>query len=137
MKEDKGLTIICKKSVIVVPSNLRDKLLHQHHQGHPGMTKMKSTLRAAVYWPGLARDVENLCCTCDACVRTGSPDVAPLKVVADQERAPWDTLAVDVTGPSESTDGVTLFTVIDCLILTFPLRLRSPGSNLYCCHLLS
>lgn len=113
VKHDKGLTVICKGTAIIIPQDLRQRILKDHHQGHIGMTKMKASLRSVVYWPGLSKDVEEFCRTCDACVRFSAPDSSPMHPVADKEHKPWSAIAVDITGPSASTQGRTLFTVID------------------------
>lgn len=79
----------------VIPEKLRNKALTLAHIGHPGIVVMKRTLRRAVWWPGLDRDVENFCENCDACIlvaRKGAPE--PM-VRSDLPERPWQHLATD------------------------------------------
>ena len=128
LKQNNGLSLICRGDTVLIPEKFRLKILEDSHQGHPGMTKMKTFLRASVYWPGMSRDIELFCRRCDACVRLGSTDKGPMKAVADQETQPWHAIAVDLTGPSDSTDGETLLTVID-LYSRFPFAVRLPSGS--------
>ena len=93
---------------IVVPTQLRAKLLHIAHDmpaaGHLGIAKTKARLQRHFYWPGISSDVKDFCRTCDVCQRLGkgnSPSVAPLHslpVVSE----PFCQIAIDIIGPLPS-----------------------------------
>ena len=56
------------------------------HEGHLGMSRMKSLARVVVWWPGMDVDLENLAGRCQPCqVNRKSP--------------PWSRLHVDFAGP--------------------------------------
>ena len=63
-----------------MPKVLRDKVVILAHEGHQGVMKTKYQLRRKVWWPGIDKDVENLCKVCHGCQVTSScdpPDLMP------------------------------------------------------------
>ena len=49
---------------VVVPEELRQRVLKEIHVGHPGICRMKSLERSIVYWPNLDNDCELLVKKC-------------------------------------------------------------------------
>ncbi len=43
---------------VVIPKKLREQLLHDLHQDHPGVTRTKSVARSYMWWPGLDKELE-------------------------------------------------------------------------------
>jgi transposase InsO family protein len=80
---------------IVVPSKYREYILHELHEGHLGVVKMKSIARNYVYWPGLDAALEQLCRACAACrQQRAAPPHAPLTSWEFPQR-PWLRLHAD------------------------------------------
>lgn len=52
---------------VVIPEPLRKQVLHELHEGHLGIVKMKNTARSYVYWPNLDFDIETIGKACHAC----------------------------------------------------------------------
>ena len=52
---------------VVVPDKFHSDILHLLHDGHPGMTKMKSLARLHVWWPGIDEKIEQFVKTCTSC----------------------------------------------------------------------
>ncbi len=77
------------------------------HEGHPGMTKMKSLARMYVWWPRIDDEIENSVRLCRSCQSTPAP--APLNPWQWLSR-PWSRLRVDFAG---LLMGKTLLNVID------------------------
>ena len=52
-----------------MPGALQDRLIDQHHcmLDHPGMAKMKATIRKAIDFRRLHEKVEHCSCTCHIC----------------------------------------------------------------------
>ena len=120
IKWSSGHRILLKGDTIVIPAELRKKVLGQAHQGHMGIVKMKAYLRAYAYWPGMNKDIENFCRRCPQCtIYQKVGDRAPMSQVAEKETEPWQRIAIDMTGPSSVLDGKLLLTIID-LYSRFP-----------------
>ena len=58
---------IMYKNRVFVPKPLRSTILNQFHQTHPGISAMKSMIRALVWYPGVDRDVTNIVKNCKQC----------------------------------------------------------------------
>ena len=97
-------------SRVVIPPQGRDAVLQELHEGHPGMSKMKSLARMYVWLPGIDDDVERCVRQCDRCQQVqSSPPPAPLHPWSWPTR-PWARLHIDYAGPFE---GKMLLVVVD------------------------
>ena len=95
--------------MIILPP-LRQQVLEELHEGHPGMTRMKTLARSYVWWPQLDEDIERHVGACVSCQDTRpSPPVAPLQV-CDWPQNPWQRQHADYAGPVE---GRYILVVID------------------------
>jgi len=54
---------------LVIPEQLRKQILVEIHTGHQEIVKSKAIARSYVWWPGLDKDTEEVCKTCEACQR--------------------------------------------------------------------
>ena len=55
---------------IIIPAELRPKLLDTLHHGHAGTTKMLADAKV-FWWPGFSEDVEQKARKCVACMTSG------------------------------------------------------------------
>lgn len=107
-------TIVLKGDRVILPSCLSDLFLEQIHEGHIGSSKMKALTQSCAYWPGFSKDIENYVQRCQSCtVYQKTADKPPLTEIANQATEPYEVISVDLTGPSQSTQGKTLLTIID------------------------
>lgn len=60
-------SIIYYDDKIVVPSNLRHKILALLHKGHFGITKTMMKANELYYWPGMATEIVNFLRACTVC----------------------------------------------------------------------
>ena len=58
---------ILRGSRVVVPPPGRSLVLSDFHEGHPGMSRMKSLMRLYVWWPNLDAQIEELVKSCNEC----------------------------------------------------------------------
>ena len=87
---------------VFIPPPGRDAVLHELHEGHPGITKMKAMARTYVWWPGIDVEIEKSVRTCANCQEVqSSPPVAPLNPWKWPSR-PWARLHLDFAGPFEN-----------------------------------
>jgi RNase H-like domain found in reverse transcriptase/Integrase zinc binding domain/Integrase core domain len=100
--------------VVVVPEMLRPKALNLAHEGHPGMTAMKSILKSRVWWPGVKNQVENWVRTCFQCTITARKDPPHTMMSSELPKSPWDKIAIDFNGPHTRHNGVLILVMVDC-----------------------
>ena len=88
-------------SRVVIPPP-EERVLEELHEGHRGISRMKSIARSFVWWPGLDKALDQKVKTCVACQssRNLSP-VVPIQPWEWPER-PWSRLHVDYAGPLSS-----------------------------------
>ena len=64
---------------VIIPQQLRAKLLEELHVGHVRMCQMKALARSHIWWPHPDDDIEALCAECEACKTTAAmPPSAPI-----------------------------------------------------------
>ena len=84
---------------VIVPQLGQTKVLAELHQGHPGVSRMKSLARSVVWWPGLDKDIEGMVGECHQCqINLKTPATAPLHPWEWPAR-PWARIHIDFAGP--------------------------------------
>ena len=98
-----GCTIV----LLVVSPPLREEVLKELHagalEGHLGEENTLHKAKERFYWPGMQRDIQDLCKTCDACdTRKNTPrrNHAPLGTI--KAGYSMQVVAVDILGPENS-----------------------------------
>ena len=95
---------------VVVPSSLRNEVLAELHEAHPGMTRMKGLSRSYVWWPKIDSDIEKTVSTCLVCQKIRSEPVqAPVHPWTFPSK-PWSRIHIDFAGP---ISGTTYLVVVD------------------------
>ena len=92
-------------SQVVVPLLFRDHVMSLAHEslmgGHLGTKKTLDRIRTNFHWPGMSKDVNKFCKSCDICQRTipkGKVPKVPLGEMPIIEE-PFYRIAVDLIGP--------------------------------------
>ena len=89
---------------VIIPSNLRTKVLEELHSGHLGVVKMKALARSFVWWPGIDQDVESVAMKCSGCQQVqNEPARSPLHLW-EWPPSPWQRIHVDFAGPFMGTN---------------------------------
>ena len=57
-------------SRVLIPSQGRQQMSAELHQGHPGVNRMKILATMYFWWPGLTKDIEKLVKECAKCQET-------------------------------------------------------------------
>ena len=84
---------------VVVPESLRDRVLQQLHDTHPGVARMKGIARSHVWWPELDHDIEYLVKGCQNCqLQQSAPTEATVHPLI-WPQVPWYRLHIDYAGP--------------------------------------
>lgn len=103
--------ILTRNQRMVIPENLRERILHCAHQGHPGAVTTKNLLRERVWWLGMDRHVEDYLKRCLGCatVQRDNPPEALIRTRLPE--SPWDAVAIDFLEIREH--GVKLLVLVD------------------------
>ncbi|PAA75827.1 hypothetical protein BOX15_Mlig026022g1 [Macrostomum lignano] len=95
---------------VVVPTALRQRVIQELHQAHPGISRMRALARSYVWWPGLDGDLEAAAKSCRTCqLNQPDPPKAPVQPWPLPSE-PWERLHIDFAGP---VDGHTYLVVVD------------------------
>lgn len=103
--------VLMRVDRIIIPQNLRDRVLQLAHEGHPGMRLMKSHLRTNVWWPKMDQQVEKFVRLCKGCTLVSAPNPPEPMVRREFPAQPWTDIAADFLGPLP--DGQYLLVVVD------------------------
>ena len=86
-------------SRVVVPKKGQELVTDLLHEGHPGISRMKSLARSFVWWPGMDIQLENRVKDCERCQSTRHlPPKVPLHPWEWPKR-PWERIHIDHAGP--------------------------------------
>ena len=86
-------------SRVVVPPPGRSLILQELHEGHPGISRMKSLARMVVWWPGMDKDIEDKVKSCHDCQKD-RPKPAPTPLHPwEYPSRPWARVHIDLAGP--------------------------------------
>lgn len=100
--------ILLRGTKIVIPKELRQRILEAAHEGHPGIVAMKGRLRTKVWWPRIDKDAERSVKDCRGCTLVSAPNPPhPMRRRLLPEE-PWVDVAVDFLGPLPSRDYVLI-----------------------------
>ena len=106
--------VLMKGDLVVIPDSLVTEVLDLLHEGHLGTTKMKQLIRSCGYWPNFSKAIDDYVRRCQSCtIHQRISDTPALTPIANTVQAPYDQIAIDLTGPSSITKSKVLLTIID------------------------
>ena len=95
---------------VVIPQQLKKRMLEELHEGHLGIVKMKSLARNHLWWPGIDREIEEVTRSCEGCQQMKrNPKLTPLHPW-EFPGGPWRRIHLDFAGPIE---GKMLLVIVD------------------------
>ena len=102
---------------LVTPRAMQEEILQEIHAGelggHLGEDKTLSKIEQRFYWPGMHKDVERWCRTCEACAtRKTAPkkNRSPLQTI--QAGYPMQVVGVDIMGPLPESENGNLYVLV-------------------------
>ncbi|XP_062702035.1 uncharacterized protein K02A2.6-like isoform X1 [Aedes albopictus] len=112
-RDELGLVedLLVRGNKLVVPEQLRKRMLELAHEGHPGESLMKRRLRDRVWWPKMDGEVTSCVKTCDGCRLVGLPSKPVPMTRRAMPTKPWVDVAIDFMGPLPSNE--YLLVIID------------------------
>ena len=93
-----NLGIILCGNRVVIPKELRQKVIQLAHHGHYDLMKTKQLLREKVWFPGIDNLVKTSVEHCLLCQSVGTPNNPAPLCTAEIPKHPWDTVYVDFLG---------------------------------------
>jgi len=103
--------IVHRGDRIVVPAELRRRIIKSSHVGHQGLSKTKQLVREFCWFPGIDRMVEEMVRKCIPCLAVNQENSPPPIKPHELPRGPWQFLEMDLQGPYPT--GEYLFVMID------------------------
>lgn len=85
--------LILKGSQIVISNELRSEMVDRAHEGHLGLSKTKMR---AVWWPGMARNLEDVVSHCDVCAKYKHQQTKEPLMSTELPDRPWQKVASDL-----------------------------------------
>ena len=80
---------------VIVPTSLRQKVLHLLHAAHQGVDRMKGRASGAVYWPGIVADIEKERAACTACHKMAKSNPSLPPYPPPEPEYPFQYIAAD------------------------------------------
>lgn len=102
---------------LIAPREIREEILQELHAGelggHLGEEKTLGKAKQRFYWPGMQKDAERWCRTCEACAtRKTAPkkNHSPLQTI--QAGYPMQVVGVDIMGPLPESEAGNLYVLV-------------------------
>jgi hypothetical protein len=80
---------------VIVPSQLRSRVLDELHLNHPGMTRMKELAKQYCWWPLITSDIERKVGRCDTCQENRQMPPKSDVVAWPKPSYAWERIHVD------------------------------------------
>jgi hypothetical protein len=113
---------ITRGNRIVIPSQLRSRILKELHQGHFGIVKMKSLAREHVWWPGLDAEIESTTKKCAICLSNSrNPPKADVHYW-EYPKEPWERVHADYMGPIKGVYYLIVVCAYTKWVEVFPVK---------------
>lgn len=93
--------VILYRNRVIIPTELRCKVLQHLHVGHNGITAMKAEARSWVWWPKMDQDISELTKSCSICFKNFQKPPSPVLSWPNTGK-PWSRLHIDYAGPVDN-----------------------------------
>ena len=81
---------------LVVPPSERERILHQLHQFHQGITKAQLLTCGCIFWPGINKTNEEVVCQCEDLHLVASPKCYSPLTPMPTPSCPWQMCTLDI-----------------------------------------
>ena len=80
---------------VIVPEQLRNKVLKELHQSHPGISRMKSLSRIHTWFPNIDHEIDNIVKSCQSCEKVSNEPNKSQPHPWDWPTQPMDRVHID------------------------------------------
>lgn len=91
---DENLVFLREK--LIIPKSMRMEILKKLHEGHLGMSKMKSLARELYYWPKMGDHIEQFVRKCLVCQTHQNKNVSEPLLLHQIPELPFSKLGIDI-----------------------------------------
>ena len=88
--------VLFKGNQVIIPTELRQNILNQLHQGHQGIERTRRLARETVYWPKINNNIERVIKNCCACQENQTKQQREPLQPHDIPTSPWTKLGTDL-----------------------------------------
>lgn len=88
--------LLIKGEQLIVPLQLRPKMLKLIHQGHLGIESSTKRAREALFWPGMSKEIATFITNCSICQSTARNKQSEPLILKDIPARPWQIVASDI-----------------------------------------
>ena len=60
-------SLVLQGEALIIPPAERERVIHQLHQFHQGITKSQLLMHGIFFWPGINKAIKEVTCQCEAC----------------------------------------------------------------------
>ena len=84
---------------VVIPPQVREEVMLELHEAHPGIARMKSLARQYVWWPRMNANLKQKVKTCKTCQSSRKNPAPALLHPWEWPWQPWSRVHADYVGP--------------------------------------
>ncbi|CAG4992790.1 unnamed protein product [Colias eurytheme] len=117
---------------VVIPSDLRERVLSALHSTHQGIVRMKSFARSYVWWPGLDKDLERICNDCRTCAMVRPAPARAATHPWEWPQIAWYRVHVDFLSPKLNVYYFILIDAYSKWIEAFLVKCTSADVTINC-----
>ena len=88
--------LVLQDEALVIPPTERERVLHQLHQFHQGITKSQLLMHGSFLWPSINKAIKEVVCQCEACTWFQSQNAAAPLTPTPTSLHPWHMCATDI-----------------------------------------
>ena len=81
---------------IVIPPGMRTEILDKLHESHQGITKCREKAKAAVWWPGISQEINDMITACAVCQSQRPTQRHEPLIPSVLPSRPWERLGADL-----------------------------------------
>ena len=88
--------LVLQGAALIIPPAKRERVLHQLHQFHQGITKSQLLVCGSFFWPGINKAIKEVVCQCETCTWFQSQNAAAPLTPTPTPSCPWQMCATDI-----------------------------------------
>ena len=87
---------------VIIPNTLKELILKELHDCHPGISRMKGLARGCFWWPKMDNDIETVVNSCTTCHKTRTAPKPSELHPWEWPDKPWQRIHIDYAGPMKN-----------------------------------